>query len=165
MSKSWQLGIVLRQTVLRHLVLRQSVLRQLATLLASALLTMSFGVNADTNSEIAERIQKVGSVCLEGSECGEAASSTVAASGSEASGGVEDNYNKSCATCHNAGIAGAPKLGDAAQWASRIAKGKDVLYSSSIDGLPPAMPAKGMCFSCSDDDLRALVDFMIEATE
>lgn len=142
MRKLWQLGII------------------------AALLTMSFGMNADTDSEIAERIQKVGSVCIEGSDCGQAASVTVAATGgSEAAGGVEDNYNKSCATCHAAGIAGAPKLGDAAQWASRIAKGKDVLYASSINGLPPAMPAKGMCFSCSDDDLRALVDYMIEATE
>ena len=78
---------------------------------------------------------------------------------------VEANYNKSCATCHNAAVAGAPKFGDAEQWASRIAKGKEVLYASSINGMPPAMPAKGMCFSCSDDDLKALVDYMVESAQ
>ena len=72
------------------------------------------------------------------------------------SSNVESNFNKSCATCHNVGIAGAPKFGDAGAWASRIEKGIDVLYASTINGLPPGMPQKGMCFSCSDDDLRAL---------
>ena len=62
-----------------------------------------------------------------------------------------------------AGVAGAPKLGDAVAWEPRIAKGMDTLYNSVINGLPPAMPAKGMCFSCSDDDLRALVDYMVDS--
>ena len=41
----------------------------------------------------------------------------------------ESNFNKSCATCHNAGIAGAPKFADAAAWAPRVEKGMDVLYA------------------------------------
>jgi cytochrome c5 len=81
------------------------------------------------------------------------------------SNGAESNYKKTCATCHNAGIAGAPKFADAAQWESRIAKGMDTLYTSSISGMPPGMPAKGMCFSCSDDDLKAIVDYMVEAVK
>ena len=110
--------------------------------------------------EIAERIRKVGDVCIEGEDCGQAATPmTIAATG----GSVEDNYNKSCATCHNAGIAGAPKMGDAADWESRIGKGMDTLYNSAINGMPPAMPQKGMCFSCSDEDLKALVDYMVES--
>ena len=84
-----------------------------------------------------------------------------------ASGGasVEANFNKSCATCHNVGVAGAPKFADATAWAPRIAKGMDTLYASTINGLPPAMPQKGMCFSCSDDDLKALVDYMVAAAK
>jgi cytochrome c5 len=37
----------------------------------------------------------------------------------------------------------------------------DVLYASGINGLAPAMPAKGMCFTCSDDDIKAIVDYMV----
>ena len=76
---------------------------------------------------------------------------------------VKENYAKTCGICHDAGVANAPKFGDAEQWASRISKGKDRLYMSSIIGMPPAMPVRGMCFSCSDDDLKALVDYMVEA--
>ncbi|MFT5928994.1 MAG: cytochrome c5, partial [Candidatus Azotimanducaceae bacterium] len=66
-----------------------------------------------------------------------------------------------CATCHAIGIAGAPKLGDVIAWEPRLAKGMDVLYASGINGLAPAMPAKGMCFTCSDDDIKAIVDYMV----
>jgi cytochrome c5 len=110
---------------------------------------------------IAERIKKVGTVCIEGSDCVQSSGTTTIAVVD--SNGAESNYNKTCATCHNIGIAGAPKFADAAQWESRIAKGMDTLYASSINGMPPGMPAKGMCFSCSDDDLKAIVDYMVEA--
>lgn len=70
-------------------------------------------------------------------------------------------YSKICASCHVAGLAAAPRFGNKKEWARRIAKGLDTLYRSSIDGVPPAMPAKGMCFDCSDDDLKAVVDYMV----
>jgi cytochrome c5 len=78
---------------------------------------------------------------------------------------VAESYSKTCAICHAAGLADAPRFGFSEDWAARIAKGKEVLYQSSINGLPPAMPAKGMCFSCSDDDLKALVDYMVENSQ
>ncbi len=117
-----------------------------------------------STSDIAERIMPVGDVCIEGNDCASASAApvTVAAAGGA---GVESNYNKSCATCHNVGVAGAPKTGDVAAWAPRIEQGMDTLYASAINGMPPAMPAKGMCFSCSDDDLRALVDYMVDASK
>lgn len=119
---------------------------------------------AIASSDIAERIKPVGEVCIEGHDCATASAAPmeVASSGG---GDVQSNFNKSCATCHNAGVAGAPKFGDVDAWAPRIAKGMDTLYASTINGLAPAMPAKGMCFSCSDDDLRALVDYMVEAAQ
>ena len=129
---------------------------------------MISGLAFASADDIAERIKRVGDVCLEGAEClSETVSPMVAAPMVVAAGGasVESNFNKSCATCHNAGVAGAPKYADAAAWAPRIAKGMDVLYASTINGLPPAMPQKGMCFSCSDDDLRALVDYMVAAAK
>ena len=124
---------------------------------------MISGLAFASADDIAERIKRVGDVCLEGAEClSETVSPMVVAAGGAS---VESNFNKSCATCHNAGIAGAPKFADAAAWAPRVEKGMDVLYASTINGLPPAMPQKGMCFSCSDDELRALVDYMVDAAK
>jgi cytochrome c5 len=117
----------------------------------------TFAIAGD--EEVAKRIKKVGEVCIEGNDCGQASAAVEVASAGGSS--VESNYSKSCATCHNAGVAGAPKMGDVAAWEPRLAKGMEALYNSAINGMPPVMPAKGMCFSCSDDDLKALVDHMV----
>jgi cytochrome c5 len=69
-------------------------------------------------------------------------------------------YQKSCQACHATGAAGAPKLGDKDAWAPRIAKGNDALLSSVKNGLK-AMPPKGTCMSCSEDDLRAAMEYMV----
>ena len=83
-----------------------------------------------------------------------AATQTAAADG-------QSIYKASCQACHAAGVAGAPKLGDKDAWAPRIAKGSDAMYTSVIKGLN-AMPPKGACMSCSEDELRAAVDYMVE---
>ena len=70
-------------------------------------------------------------------------------------------YKTACFACHDAGVAGAPKLGDKAAWAPRIAKGNDALYSALQNGLN-AMPPKGTCMNCSDDELKAVLDYMVE---
>ena len=74
-------------------------------------------------------------------------------------------YNKTCALCHGAGVAGAPKVGDKADWGPRIAQGKDTLYKHAIEGYTGAkgmMPARGGGASLSDDDVKAAVDFMAD---
>ena len=120
-------------------------------------------VSAGTvESQIAERIKKIGTVCIEGNDCAEASSGGLLAGAGNDGAGAEANYKKTCATCHAIGVAGAPKLGDTAAWEPRIAKGIDVLYQSAVGGMPPGMPAKGMCFTCSDDDLRSIVDYMVD---
>ncbi|TDG15817.1 cytochrome c5 family protein [Seongchinamella unica] len=75
-----------------------------------------------------------------------------------------DKYNKSCAVCHATGAANAPKTGDAAAWEPRLAKGMDVLVASVNSGLN-AMPPKGMCFDCSDEDYKAMIEFMSKPAE
>ena len=132
--------------------------------LAAVLLLAGFSAKADINAEIAERIRKAGSVCIQGDDCDVAAPAAPAASLASV-GGIESNYNRTCATCHNAGVAGAPRMGDMVAWAPRLEKGMETLYQSVIAGLPPAMPAKGMCFNCSDDDLKALVDYMVDSVK
>ena len=72
----------------------------------------------------------------------------------------ESTYKDACAVCHTAGIAGAPKLGDKAAWAPRIATGNDALYTTALKG-KGAMPAKGGRAEISDDDIKAVVDYMV----
>ena len=69
-------------------------------------------------------------------------------------------YQTSCQACHATGAAGAPKLGDKDAWAPRIATGVDAMVANSIKG-KGAMPPKGACASCSDDDLKAAVEYMV----
>jgi len=76
-----------------------------------------------------------------------------------ASADVEALYKQSCTFCHASGAAGAPKTGDKAAWAPRLEKGMDTLVASVRDGLN-AMPPKGMCNQCSDEDFRALIEYM-----
>lgn len=77
---------------------------------------------------------------------------------------VERVYMQSCWACHNSGAAGAPKVGTAADWAPRIEKGMDTLLANAISGIN-AMPAKGLCFTCTDDDLRDLVQYMVDSSK
>jgi cytochrome c5 len=112
-----------------------------------------------TERATAERIQAVGKVCVEGKECEgvQAAAAAPAAGGAPRSG--EAIYNASCAGCHGTGAAGAPKHGDKAAWAPRLAKGKPTLYKHAMTGFN-AMPPKGMCMTCTDDEIKAAVDFV-----
>ncbi|MCK5880253.1 MAG: cytochrome c5 family protein [Sinobacterium sp.] len=75
---------------------------------------------------------------------------------------VEAIYNQSCVACHSSGAAGAPKTGDVAAWAPRLAQGSATLLKHAKEGLN-AMPPKGMCMDCTDDEFKALIDFMSSA--
>ena len=72
-------------------------------------------------------------------------------------------YKQACQVCHAAGVAGAPKLGDKAAWAPRLAAGLDALYNSAAKG-KGAMPPRGGT-QASDADLRAAVEFMAAAAK
>ncbi len=73
-------------------------------------------------------------------------------------------YDTYCATCHAMGIGGAPTFADNAAWAPRISKGMDTLMASTLNGIN-AMPAKGLCMSCSDDELSDAVIYMVDAAQ
>lgn len=72
-------------------------------------------------------------------------------------------YDSTCQMCHAAGMAGAPKFGDKAAWAPRIAEGKAKMYDIALHG-KGAMPPKGT-YSGSDDDVKAAVDYMAAAAK
>ena len=69
-------------------------------------------------------------------------------------------FNTVCGACHNTGVAGAPKSGDKAAWAPRIALGNDALYASAIAG-KGAMPPKGGAADLSDDEIKGAVDHLV----
>ena len=73
-------------------------------------------------------------------------------------------FQQTCSACHGQGIAGAPKAGDRAAWAPRIAKGKTVLYQHAVQGFQGSagvMPAKGGRADLPDDLIKAAVDHML----
>jgi cytochrome c5 len=128
---------------------------------AAVFSTSVLAVSDKQRAEIEERIKPVGDVCLEGDNaCG-----VVVAAGGGAARSGEDVYNAACLACHATGAGGAPLLGDVAGWTDRIAKGMDVLYDSGVNGLPgTGMIAKGGCMNCSDEEVKAAVDFMVEGS-
>lgn len=69
-------------------------------------------------------------------------------------------YDSTCSGCHTPGVAGAPKLGDAAAWAPRIKTGVAALVASVSKG-KGIMPARGGNPKLTDADLQAVVNYMI----
>jgi cytochrome c5 len=78
----------------------------------------------------------------------------------QAQAGGKEVYDMTCAACHGAGVLGAPKLGDKAAWAPRLATGAAALHGSALKG-KGVMPAKGGNSALSDADVIAAVDFML----
>lgn len=72
---------------------------------------------------------------------------------------IDAKYQKSCKLCHDGGLMGAPKTGDLAAWAPRMEKGNDVLLKNVKDGFN-AMPPKGTCADCTDEEFVKLIDKM-----
>ena len=156
------------------------------TLMKLSLLLL--GSNAVAQQSTLDNIRPVGQVCIAGQSCvGNPAASAAAvqvaapaavaatteqevetqvvdkqveAAPEVAAFDVAASYQTSCFGCHGTGAAGAPIVGDAEAWASRMEKGIDAVMANVMTGVN-AMPPKGLCMSCSDDDLRALVDYML----
>jgi cytochrome c5 len=109
--------------------------------LVSALAVMSGSLSADNAKPVAMQLAQ-------------------AASGFD----VEAAYMQSCWACHNSGAAGAPKLDDTAAWATRMEKGFEAVLANAMNGMN-AMPPKGMCMTCTDDQLRELVQYMVDSSQ
>lgn len=164
--------------------------RRLPILELAGLFLLLLGGNVAAQQPVEDNIRPVGQVCLAGQPCvgatagskpasvieePETANSAIVEVAEEAAQevveiveavteapafDVESAYQMSCFACHGTGAAGAPALGDAEAWNERTAKGMDVVMANVMNGIN-AMPAKGLCMTCSDDDLRALVDYMV----
>jgi len=76
----------------------------------------------------------------------------------------QQHYEQVCHICHGTGLAGAPKFGDKADWAPRIADGMATMVKRAIEGYR-AMPPKGTCTNCSDDDIKKTVEYMVSHSQ
>lgn len=119
-------------------------------------------------AEINERIAPVGSVVLAGSEALAAARAAPVATPDPVATVMTGPqvYNAACIACHAPpGLAGAPAIGDAAAWASRLEKGMDAMTSNALNGFTGdtgTMPAKGGRVDLSDDEIIAAIEYMLE---
>ena len=79
--------------------------------------------------------------------------------GASLSPALQARYLNHCANCHETGAADAPVRGDEADWSRRRARGFDVLFARLRTGTN-AMPPKGLCWDCSDEELTALARYV-----
>jgi cytochrome c5 len=73
-------------------------------------------------------------------------------------------YDASCAACHEVGAHGAPRAGDVAAWAPRLARGEESLYGAALHGKASGdrlMPPRGGDPRLSDAEVRAAVDYLV----
>ena len=129
--------------------------------LALVALIISFvtSVSADhlKGHTIEKRIKPSGSVYVVGDNVPVSKAAVVVASGPRSG---EDIYKVSCSACHATDAIGAPMFGNAASWKDRIAKGEETLINNAINGIN-AMPAMGTCATCSKDDIKETVKYMV----
>lgn len=99
--------------------------------------------------------------------CGEEAAAparTSAAQAVPADAALAQLYGASCRQCHANPAAGAPLTGDAVAWTPRLAKGMENLLEHSINGFQ-GMPPMGLCMQCTEQEFRALIEFMAAAPQ
>jgi cytochrome c5 len=125
---------------------------------AAVLALWAVTAQATTDEAIAERLKPVGEVCIMGEECKGVGAVAVAAGGARS---TDDIIAKHCNACHAAGVLGAPKIGDTAAWKERADHqgGLDGILAAAISGIN-AMPPKGTCADCSEDELRDAIKKM-----
>lgn len=140
------------------------MIRRFLMILGVALVApLLVGDEADEYREaVAERLKPFGKSCLEGQECGSAAPMPTEFGVGLSGKGVYDKY---CSLCHETGLNDAPLVASDA-WDERIAKGAAVVFANTKQGFNEnKMPAKGNCLDCTDDELRAAIDYMVTGDE
>lgn len=116
-----------------------------------------------TEEAIAARLQPTAKVSVEqGSGAAQANGVATTATEEKKVSGPAKIFQDNCKMCHQTGLAGAPKFGNKADWAPRIAEGIDVMVDKAFNGFK-GMPPKGNCLSCSREDIKATIEYMISA--
>ncbi|WP_417504350.1 c-type cytochrome [Marinomonas gallaica] len=140
--------------------------RKLFTLMSiagvAALMSSTVSAIGQSPEDITARVAPIGNVCISGEECEVSSAAAVAANDGPRSG--EAIYNQFCTACHSVGVAGAPKFGNAGDWAPRVAKGFDSMMTNAINGIN-AMPPRGTCTTCSDDEIKGAIEYMVDNSQ
>ena len=134
-----------------------NLIKKILVAQATVLALWAVTAQATTDDAIAERLKPVGQVCVMGEECKGVGAVAVAAGGAART--ADDIITKHCGACHTPGILGAPKIGDTAAWKADAEGGLDGILAKAISGIN-AMPPKGTCADCSDDELRGAIQKM-----
>ncbi len=142
-----------------HEGVRVNPIKMMLAIPATVVALWAVSAQATTNDEIAKRLEPVGQVCVQGQEC-----KGMEVAASAAGGGAktpDEIIAKHCNACHSTGLLGAPKIGDTAAWKERADHqgGLDGILAKAITGIN-AMPPKGTCADCSDDDLKGAIKKM-----
>jgi cytochrome c5 len=143
------------------------VLYVLARIVASDTQEAEVQASPEMRRAINERIAPIAKVAVSGQD-NSALEPPKQANAAAADLGGEEVYNSACVACHGAGVAGAPKVGDAAAWGPRIAKGADTLHKNAIQGFQGQagfMPPKGGRTDLSDKSIINAVDYMVAAVK
>jgi cytochrome c5 len=130
-------------------------------------------LDPEYQADVAKRLEPAGHVAVAGQDNAAFAikAETTSAAATPALAIPENGeatYKAVCSTCHSAGIAGAPKSGDKAAWAPRIAQGKSTLYTHALGGFQGksgVMPAKGGRADLPDELIRETVDYMVSINQ
>ena len=150
-----------------------NLMKKILVAQATVLALWAVSAQATTDEAIERRIQPVAVVCIQGDPCDPAiaaasnaantVASTDAAEPAAASAGrsADEIITKHCGVCHTTGLVGAPITGETAVWQERAdAKGGlEGLLATSITGLN-AMPPKGTCSDCTDEELMGAIKSM-----
>ena len=127
--------------------------------LLAACVTSAWALEDYDRQQILERIQPVGQIRIKGGAPAAVGTSSEQPVLRKLSG--QDVYEGHCVVCHQDGVAGAPKFRDQTDWAPRQAKSNlGELLAIAIKGLN-AMPPKGTCGECSDEDIKNAIQYML----
>jgi cytochrome c5 len=153
--------------VLGILIAIAVVLYVLARIVASDTQEANVQGGEEMRRAILERIEPVAKVAVTGQDNSALAAPQQAAAPAADMAG-EEVYNSACVACHGAGVAGAPKFGDASAWTARLAKGAETLHKNAIQGFQGQagyMPPKGGRTDLSDKSIINAVDYMTAAVK
>jgi len=150
---------VAASVISHHEGVRVNQIKKMLAVPAAVFALWAMSATAATNDDIAKRLEPVGQVCVQGQEC-KGMEVAVAAGGGGAKR-PDEIIAKHCNACHGPGLLGAPNVGDTAAWKERADHqgGLDGILAKAITGIN-AMPPKGTCADCSDDDLKGAIKKM-----
>lgn len=109
-------------------------------------------------------VEPVARVAVAGQDNSALAPAAAAPAAAAADLAGEQVYQQVCTACHGAGVAGAPRTGDKAAWAARLAQGAETLNKHAIEGFQGKagyMPPKGGRTDLSDQSVINAVEYMV----